>query len=125
MRDFRLAKASEMQITIYHNPNCGTSRSVLAAIREAGHEPRIVEYLKTPLARDEITALLARMKAPARSIVREKEKLFGELGLQRASERELIDAMAKHPILLNRPIVEIEGGAVKLCRPGDVVKELL
>ena len=114
-----------MNITIYHNPNCGTSRSVLAAIRGAGHEPRIVEYLKTPLSQNAITALLARMRVPARSIVRDKETLFGDLGLQKAGERELIEAMAKHPILMNRPIVEIEGGAVKLCRPSDVVKELL
>src|SRR5215831_9462996 len=109
-----------MNITIYHNPSCGTSRNVLAAIREAGHEPRIVEYLKEPLSRDQITALLARMKVPARSIVREKEKLFGELELQQAGERELIDAMAKYPILMNRPIVEVEGGAAKLCRPSDL-----
>jgi arsenate reductase len=114
-----------MKITIYHNPNCGTSRNVLAAIREAGHEPRIVEYLKTPLSRDAITALLSRMKVPARSIVREKEKLFGDLRLQQAGERELIDAMARHPILMNRPIVEIEGGVVRLCRPSETVKDLL
>jgi arsenate reductase len=114
-----------MNITIYHNPSCGTSRTVLAAIREAGHEPRIVEYLKTPLSRDEITTLLTRMKVPAYSVVRDKERLFGELGLQKAGEHELIEAMAKHPILMNRPIVEVEGGAVKLCRPSDVVKELL
>jgi arsenate reductase (glutaredoxin) len=114
-----------MNITIYHNPSCGTSRNVLAALREAGYEPRIVEYLKTPLSREAIAGLLARMKVPARSIVREKEKLFGELGLQQAGERGLIDAMARHPILMNRPIVEIEGGAVRLCRPSETAKELL
>jgi arsenate reductase (glutaredoxin) len=114
-----------MNITIYHNPNCGTSRNVLAAIREAGHEPRIVEYLKTPLSREAIAALLARMKVPARSVVREKESLFRDLDLQGAGERELIDAMASHPILMNRPIVEIEGGAARLCRPSETVKELL
>src|SRR5262249_2997599 len=120
-----LPERSGMSITIYHNPNCGTSRNVLAAIREAGYEPRIVEYLKTPLSRGEISALLARMKVPVRSIVREKERLFAELGLERASSDELIDAMARHPILMNRPIVEIDGGAAKLCRPSDAVRELL
>lgn len=114
-----------MNVTIYHNPNCGTSRTVLAAIRDAGHEPRIVEYLKTPLSREALTSLLARMKLPARSIVREKEPAFQELQLENASETELIEAMAKNPVLMNRPIVEIEGRAPKLCRPSDVVKVLL
>lgn len=114
-----------MKITIYHNPNCGTSRSVLAAIREAGHAPRIVEYLKMPLSRDALRALLARMRVPARSIVREKEAMFRELALMNADESKLIDAMAKHPILMNRPIVEVEGQAPKLCRPSEVVRDLL
>ena len=114
-----------MKITIYHNPNCGTSRNVLAAIREAGHSPRIVEYLKTPLPREALEAILARMNASARSIVREKEPLFRELALENANERELIDAMVKHPILMNRPIVDVEGGPVRLCRPSETVKELL
>jgi arsenate reductase len=114
-----------MTITIYHNPNCSTSRNVLAAIRDAGHEPRIVEYLKTPLSCEEIAALLARMKMPARSIVREKEALYRELGLAGAGESDLIEAMAQHPILMNRPIVAIEGGAAKLCRPSELVRDLL
>ena len=114
-----------MKITIYHNPNCGTSRATLATIREAGHEPQIVEYLKAPLSRDALVALLARMQVPARSIVRDKEPLFRELALDNASESALIDAMAKHPILMNRPIVEIEGGPAKLCRPAEAVKSLL
>ncbi len=114
-----------MNITVYHNPNCGTSRNVVAAIREAGYEPRIIEYLKTPLSDEALTALLARMKVSARSIVREKETLFRELKLENASDRVLIDAMAKHPILMNRPIVEIEGGVAKLCRPSETVKALL
>ena len=114
-----------MGITIYHNPNCSTSRSVLAAIREAGHTPRIVEYLKTPLSREALEAILARMNARAHSLVREKEPLFRELELENANERELIDAMVKHPILVNRPIVEVDGGAVRLCRPSETVKELL
>src|SRR5438445_5271579 len=94
-----------MDITIYHNPKCSTSRNVLEAIRKAGHEPKIVEYLKVPLTREELKTLVAEMGAKARDIVRAKEPLFKELGLAAASERELLDAMAKHPILVNRPIV--------------------
>ena len=114
-----------MNVTIYHNPNCGTSRTVLAAVRDAGHEPRVVEYLKTPLSRKALTALLERMRVPARAILREKETLFRELRLENASEHELIEAMARHPILMNRPIVEIEGRAPELCRPSELVKDLL
>ncbi len=113
-----------MQITIYHNPNCGTSRNVLAAIRAAGHAPTIVEYLKTPLTRDEIKALVERMRVPVRSVVRAKESLFAELGLADAGDDALLDSMAKHPVLLNRPIVVTPGGA-KLCRPSETVQALL
>jgi arsenate reductase len=113
-----------MQITIYHNPNCGTSRNVLAAIRAAGHTPKIVEYLKTPLTRDEIKALSERMGVPVREIVRAKEALFAELGLEGRSDAELLDAMAAHPVLLNRPIV-VTPDAAKLCRPSETVHALL
>jgi arsenate reductase len=117
-----------MDIKIYHNPKCGTSRNVLAAIREAGHEPEIVEYLKTPLTKSELETLVARAGAKARDIVRAKEPLFAELKLEGASENTLIAAMAKHPILMNRPIVEVKKGSktiARLCRPSETVGELL
>lgn len=119
-----------MQITIYHNPNCSTSRNVLAAIRAAGYEPRIFEYLKTPLSRGALAALVNGMNVPVRNIVRSKEPLFRELGLasEDVSEDELLDAMAEHPILLNRPIVVVQNGrrtTIRLCRPSETVKTLL
>ena len=119
-----------MQITIYHNPNCSTSRAVLAALRAAGHEPRIFEYLKTPLSRGALAALVTRMNVPVRDIVRSKEPLFRELGLdgEDVSEDELLEAMAEHPILLNRPIVVVQDGSntrVRLCRPSETVNTLL
>lgn len=119
-----------MEITIYHNPNCGTSRNALLAIRAAGHEPRIFEYLKTPLSRGALAALATRMDVPVRTIVRTKEPLFRELGLDAkdVTEDELLDAMAEHPVLLNRPIVVVQNGpniTVRLCRPSETVKALL
>jgi arsenate reductase len=119
-----------MQITIYHNPDCGTSRNALAAIRAAGYEPRIFEYLKMPLSRGALAALVNRMNVPVRSIVRSKEPLFRELGLdgKDVTEDELLDAIAEHPILLNRPIVVVQNGSnttVRLCRPSETVKALL
>ena len=117
-----------MPVTIYHNPKCSTSRNVLEFIRSAGHEPKIVEYLKTPLSREDLKNLVAEMGAKARDIVRAKEPLFEELGLTTASEKDLIEAMAKHPILINRPIVVVKKGAkrtIRLCRPSETVKELL
>jgi len=116
------------EITIYHNPNCGASRNVLAYLRETGHAPRVVEYLKTPLSKTELAALIKDMQVPVKSVVREKEKLFGELRLSGASDDALLDAMAKHPILMNRPIVVVKNGAkvqAKLCRPGEVVRALV
>src|SRR5579872_7198687 len=117
-----------MDITIYHNPKCSTSRNVLDFIRSAGHAPKIVEYLKTPLSREDLKNLVAEMGAKARDIVRAKEPLFEELHLKDAGEKELIEAMAKHPILVNRPIVVVKKGAkrtIRLCRPSETVKELL
>lgn len=119
-----------MEITIYHNPNCGTSRNALFAIRAAGHEPRIFEYLKTPLSQGAIAELAKRMDVPIRSIVRRKEALFRELGLddRDVTEAELLDALAEHPILLNRPIVVVQNEGkitVRLCRPSETVKALL
>lgn len=119
-----------MQITIYHNPKCSTSRNALAAIRAAGYEPRIFEYLETPLSRGALAALVKHMDVPVRQIVRSKEPLFRELGLDGddVGEDDLLDAMAEHPILLNRPIVVIQNGsrtAIRLCRPSETVKALL
>lgn len=115
-----------MQVTIYHNPNCGTSRNALAAIRAAGYEPQIVEYLKTPPTRDELKNLIARMNVTVRDVVRKKEPLFCELRLDErdVGEDELLDAMIEHPVLINRPIVATEK-AVRLCRPSEIVKALL
>jgi len=115
-----------MQITIYHIPYCGTSRNALAAIRAAGHEPRIVEYLKNPLTRDELKGLITRMNLTVRALVRKKEPLFRELGLDESDvdEDELLDGMIANPILINRPIVVTEN-AVRLCRPSEIVKDML
>ena len=119
-----------MEITIYHNPNCGTSRNALFAIRAAGYEPRIFEYLQTPLSRGAIASLANHMNVSVRSIVRRKEPLFAELGLDErdVTEDELLEALAEHPILLNRPIVVVQNGGkitVRLCRPSETVKALL
>ncbi len=115
-----------MQITIYHNPDCGTSRNTLAAIRAAGHEPRIVEYLKTPFTRDELKSLIARMNLSVRGLARKKEPLFRELGLDEndVGEDELLDGMIENPILINRPIVVVDREA-RLCRPSEIVKDML
>jgi arsenate reductase len=115
-----------MDITIYHKPVCGTSLNTLAAIRAAGREPVIIEYLKTPPARDELKSLIARMGIGVRDVVRTKEPLFRELGLDEldVGDEELLDAMMAHPVLINRPIVVTER-AVRLCRPSDTVNELL
>lgn len=104
---------------------CGTSRAVLAILRERGLEPEVIEYLKTPLSRDELQALLSRMGMSVRDLLRWKQKhLVTELGLEGKSDAALLDAMAAHPILMNRPIVVTAKGA-KLCRPAETVLELL
>ncbi len=115
-----------MTITIYHNPTCGTSRNVLALIRNSGEEPRIIEYLKTPPSRAELVDLIARMGVPVRSVLREKGTPFHELGLDdpTLSDDALIDAMIAHPILMNRPIVVTPLG-VALCRPSETVLDIL
>ena len=115
-----------MTITIYHNPACGTSRNVLALIRNSGEEPRIIEYLKTPPSRAELVSLIARMGVPVRSVLREKGTPFHELGLDNPalSDDALIDAMIAHPILMNRPIVVTPLGAA-LCRPSEAVLDIL
>lgn len=115
-----------MAYTIYHNPKCGTSRNVLAAIREAGHEPEVIEYLKTPPSRETLESLIDRAGEGARGLLRAKEPLAKELGLDAAdiTDAAIIDAMMAHPILINRPIVVTET-AVKLCRPSETVQDLL
>jgi arsenate reductase len=113
-----------MQVTIYHNPKCSNSRGALALIREAGIEPTIIEYLKTPPSRAELAALVTKMGITARAMVRAKEAVYGELALADAGDEKLLDAMAEHPILINRPIVVTEKGAA-LCRPPETVKPLL
>ena len=115
-----------MAITIYHNPDCGTSRNVLAMIRNSGQEPRIIEYLKTPPSRNELMELLRRMGVPPRQLLRRKGTPYEQLRLDDAkwSDEQLIDLMLKHPILINRPIVVTELG-VKLCRPSETVLAIL
>ena len=119
-----------MEITIYHNPNCGTSRNALFAIRAAGYEPRIFDYMQTPLSRGAIAALVNHMNISVRALVRRREPLFAELGLDErdVTEDELLNAMAEHPVLLNRPIVVVQNGGkitARLCRPSETVKTLL
>jgi arsenate reductase (glutaredoxin) len=115
-----------MDITIYHNPRCSNSRNTLAAIREAGHEPRIVDYLATPPTRQELVRMLAGSGLRARDAIRSKESLYAELGLgaEGVHEDALIDAMLAHPVLLNRPFVVTPKG-VRLCRPPETVHEIL
>jgi arsenate reductase len=113
-------------VTIYHNPACGTSRNVLAYLRKAGIEPKVIEYLQAPPDRGVLQGLIAQMGVPVREVVRSKEPLHAELGLDAAgtSDETLIEAMLAHPILINRPIVVSPWG-VKLCRPSDTVLDLL
>jgi arsenate reductase len=113
-------------IIIYHNPDCGTSRNTLAMIRNAGIEPHVIEYLKTPPTRALLALLIERMNVPVRSVLREKGTPFHELGLDDAglTDAQLLDAMMAHPILINRPIVVSPLG-VKLCRPSEAVLDLL
>lgn len=113
-------------IIIYHNPACGTSRNTLALIRESGVEPQVIEYLKTPPTRETLRELVDRMGIPVRGLLRDKETAFAELGLADPSldDDALLDAMAAHPILINRPIVVSPQG-VRLCRPSESVLDLL
>ena len=113
-------------ITIYHNPQCGTSRNTLALIRNTGAEPRVIEYLKTPPTKAELVVLLRLMGMTPRQLLREKGTPFSELGLDDTAKTndELLDAMMAHPILINRPIVVTPLGA-KLCRPSELVLDLL
>jgi arsenate reductase (glutaredoxin) len=113
-------------VIIYHNPECGTSRNTLAMIRNAGIEPHIVEYLKTPPSRNMLESLINRSGMTARALLREKGTPYAELGLDNPSltDAELVDAMMDHPVLINRPLVVSQMG-VKLCRPSEEVLDLL
>ena len=113
-------------ITIYHNPGCGTSRNTLAAIREAGHQPRVVEYLKTGWSRDQLADLIARMGLKPRDILRVRGTPAEELGLTKpgVTDDAILDAMVAHPVLVERPIVVSPKG-VALCRPVEKVRALL
>ena len=115
-----------MSVTIYHNPDCGTSRNTLAMIRNAGIEPQIIEYLKTPPDRETLKSLIARAGLAVRAALREKGTRYAELGLADASlsDDQLLDAMMEHPILINRPLVVTPLG-VRLCRPSEVVLDIL
>jgi arsenate reductase len=119
-------KDSRLEVTIYHNPKCSTSRNVLAALREQGIEPHIVEYLKEPPSRAQLVKRMKQAGLSAAELIRAKEKTFAELGLDLAAmpEGALIDAMAEHPILMNRPIVVTPKG-VRLCRPAERLDEIL
>lgn len=113
-------------VTIYHNPNCGTSRNTLALIRNSGVEPTVVEYLKTPPTRDELKFLLSRMGSTVREVLRQKGTPYDELDLENPkwTDEQLFDFIALHPILLNRPIVVTPIGA-RLCRPSETVLDIL
>ena len=112
--------------TIFHNPNCGTSRKTLDILREAGADVRVREYLKDPPTREELKALYERAGISPREGLRAKEPLAAELGLTApdTDEDTILDAMIEHPILINRPLVETERG-VRLCRPQEIVREIL
>jgi arsenate reductase len=113
-------------ITIYHNPACGTSRNTLALIRNSGTEPEVIEYLKTPPGKERLQQLLAAMGIPARELLRQKGTPYEELGLgdPRWTDDELVDFMVQHPILMNRPVVVTPMGA-RLCRPSEMVLDIL
>ncbi|ART62750.1 arsenate reductase (glutaredoxin) [Kushneria marisflavi] len=115
-----------MTPVIYHNPDCGTSRNVLAMLRQAGETPDVIEYLKTPPTRERLVELLTAMNITPRELLRRKGTPFDELGLDAPalSDDQLIDAMMAHPILINRPIVVTDRGA-RLCRPSEQVLALL
>ena len=117
---------SATTVTIYHNPQCGTSRNALALIRNAGIEPEVIEYLKTPPTRAKLQALVAQMAMPVREVIRQKEAVYKDLGLDDPAlgDDALIEAMLAHPILINRPIV-VTPLATRLCRPSEAVLDIL
>ena len=115
-----------MTVTIYHNPECGTSRNTLAMIRQSGEEPEVIEYLKAPPSRERLVELIAAMKMTPRELLREKGTPYAELGLgdPKWTDDELIDIMLAQPILINRPIVVTPLG-VQLARPSETVLDIL
>jgi arsenate reductase len=117
---------TQLPVTIYHNPDCGTSRNTLELIRNAGFEPTIIEYLKTPPDRATLESLIRGMGIRPRGLLREKGTPYAELGLaaDHWSDAQLIDKMLEHPILINRPIVITPWG-IKLCRPSESVRDIL
>ncbi|MGY3453180.1 arsenate reductase (glutaredoxin) [Bradyrhizobium sp. USDA 4353] len=115
-----------MTVTIFHNPACGTSRNTLAMIRASGEQPDVIEYLKTPPSREQLVALINAMGVRVRDVLREKGTPYAELGLgdPKWTDDQLIEAMLAHPILINRPIV-VTGKGARLCRPSELVLDLL
>ncbi len=115
-----------MSVTIYHNPNCGTSRNTLAILREHGIDPVVIEYLQTPPERSQLVEMIEASGLTVREIMRSKQDIYSKLNLDDPSKTddELIDAMMEHPILINRPIVVTEKGT-RLCRPKETVLEIL
>ncbi|MBQ5947067.1 arsenate reductase (glutaredoxin) [Massilia sp. ST3] len=115
-----------MDITIYHNPRCSNSRGALEAIRAAGHEPSVVEYLAQPPSREALRRLIADAGLTVRDAMRSKEAVYGELGLDapELGDDALLDAMVAHPVLINRPFVVTPKGT-RLCRPPELVREIL
>ena len=113
-------------VTLYHNPNCGTSRNVLALLKERGIEPQVIDYMKTPPSLAELKALVKRSGLGARDFLRTKEKLYAELDLANPkwTDGQLLEFLAKHPGLLNRPVMETPKG-MKPCRPAETALELL
>ena len=120
------ADPNTVDVVIYHNPDCGTSRNALALIRNANVEPHVIEYLKTPPTRELLLRLVARMNVALRAILREKGTPFAQLGLgnPKLTDGQLLDAIAAHPILINRPMVVTPWG-VRLCRPSEDVLDIL
>ncbi len=114
------------KVTIYHNPHCGTSRNTLAMIRNAGIEPEIIDYLKTPPSRETLKAIASATGAPLRDLIRSKAPQYQELGLddQSKTDEQLLDAMLAHPVLINRPVVVTSIGT-RLCRPSERVLDIL
>jgi arsenate reductase (glutaredoxin) len=115
-----------MDVTIYHNPQCGTSRNALAMIRNAGIEPQVIEYLKTPPGREQLASMIADAGLSVRQAIREKGTPYAELGLDNPAltDDELLDAMLAHPILINRPFVVTPLGT-RLARPSELVLDVL
>lgn len=118
--------AAAIDVVIYHNPACGTSRNTLALIRNTGIEPHIIEYLKTPPSRALLERLVARMGIPLRALLREKGTPYADLGLgaPHLTDADIFAAIANHPVLINRPIVVTPLG-VRLCRPSELVLDIL